>query len=165
MHRFMEAVGIYLVVVCILGRTLCSIYITGHKSDRIIDIGPYSICRNPLYVFSFIGAVGVGLMSGSLIIGTSFGIVVWIIQRIVIFREEAFLLKNHGDSYRDYLLRVPRFWPDFSLWNSGDNIVVRPRGVVRTFADASFFLLAIPLMEVLEFLKETCFLPMLFKLP
>jgi protein-S-isoprenylcysteine O-methyltransferase Ste14 len=165
LHRSMEAVGIYLVAVCILGRTLCSMYITGHKSDRLIDIGPYSICRNPLYVFSLIGAIGVGLMSGSIVISLLFGFVVWLVQRIVVSKEEAFLLDKHGDSYRDYMARVPRFWPDFSLWNSGDNIVVRTRGVLRTFADASLFLLAIPVMEVLEFFKESGSLPVLFELP
>ena len=140
-------------------------YITGHKSDRIIDVGPYSICRNPLYVFSFIGAIGVGLMSGSLVISASFGLVVWLIQRIVVSKEEAFLLKTHREAYREYMLRVPRFWPNFSLWNSGDNIVVRTRGVLRTFADASLFLLAIPVMEVLEFLKESGSLPVFVELP
>lgn len=164
-HRYMEAVGIYFVVVCILGRTFCSMYITGHKSDRIIEIGPYSICRNPLYVFSFIGAIGVGLVSGSIVISLLFGFVVWIIHRVVVSKEETFLLKNHGEVYRAYLLRVPRFWPDFSLWDSGDHIVVRPRGVLRTFADASLFLLAIPVMEVLEFLKESGSLPVYLELP
>jgi protein-S-isoprenylcysteine O-methyltransferase Ste14 len=164
-HRYMEAVGIYLVAVCILGRTLCSMYITGHKSDRLIDIGPYSICRNPLYVFSLIGAIGVGLMSGSIVISLLFGFVVWLVQRIVVSKEEAFLLNKHGESYREYMARVPRFWPDFSLWNSGDNIVVRTRGVLGTFADASLFLLAIPVMEVLEFLKESGSLPVLLELP
>lgn len=164
-HRYMEAVGIYLIAVCILGRTLCSMYITGHKSNRIIDVGPYSICRNPLYVFSFIGSIGVGLMSGSVVISILFGFVVWFIQRIVISKEEAFLLKNHGAAYDEYLRRVPRFWPDFSLWNSGDNIVVRTKGVLRTFADASLFLLAIPVMEVLEFFKESGSLPVLMTLP
>lgn len=164
-HRYMEAVGIYLVVLCILGRTLCSVYISGHKNTQIIDTGPYSVSRNPLYVFSFIGAVGVGAMFGSIVISVLFGAITWIVQRVVVAKEEAFLLSIHGSTYRDYIKRVPRFWPDFSIWKSDETIEVRTRGVLRSFVDASLFLFAIPIIEVLEYLKETGIMPVMFELP
>ena len=165
MHRSFEAVGTYLIALCIFGRVLCSIYISGQKGAEIIAIGPYSVCRNPLYVFSFLGAVGVGILSGSIIVSIAFGLVTWIVFRGVVVQEEVFLLSKHGLLYRDYLNRVPRFVPDFSLWDSGERIVVNSNGVIRTFTDASLFLLAIPLIELLEFLKETGRLPLLVALP
>lgn len=164
-HRYLEAVGIYLIVLCILGRTLCSAYISGYKNAKIIDMGPYSVCRNPLYVFSFIGAVGVGAMFGSLVISILFGAVTWIVQRVVVAREESYLLSMHGTTFRDYMNKVPRFWPNFSLWKSGETIEVRTHGVLRSFADASLFFLAIPAIEILEYLKESGMTPVLFELP
>lgn len=164
-HRYLEAIGIYLIAICIVGRVLCSVYISGHKSIEIIEVGPYSVCRNPLYVFSLLGAIGVGIMSGSVVVSVLFGAVTWTVLRIVVSREESFLLSKHGDLYKQYMNRVPRFWPNFALWTSGDSIVVRTRGVIRTFADASLFLLAVPLIEVLEYLKETGWMPVLIGLP
>src|SRR5882762_3924792 len=51
-----EWAGRLLIVVCILGRTWCSLYIGGRKTRRLVMAGPYSVSRNPLYVFSVIGA-------------------------------------------------------------------------------------------------------------
>lgn len=164
-HRLVEAGGLLLITLCIVGRTLCSIYISGHKSSVIVDSGPYSVCRNPLYVFSLLGAIGIGALSGSIIVSATFGAITWIVQRVVISKEEAFLLTKHGSVYRTYLQRVPRFWPKFSLWHSGETIVVRPRGVLQTFADASLFLLAIPIVEIIERLKELGWIPVILQLP
>ena len=63
-----EWVGIALILVCIAGRTWCTAYIGGRKKRELVTTGPYSIVRNPLYVFTLIGAVGVGLQFGSLIV-------------------------------------------------------------------------------------------------
>ena len=60
-HELIEWIGIVLIVICILGRTWSSLYIGGRKIDEFVQTGPYSIMRNPLYFFSCVGAVGVGM--------------------------------------------------------------------------------------------------------
>ena len=51
--------GAVLVGIASIGRLWCSIYIAGYKTKKLIAEGPYSMCRNPLYFFSFLGAIGV----------------------------------------------------------------------------------------------------------
>ncbi len=59
LHEYIEAFGISLIVAAIIGRMWCTLYIGGRKSAEIVQSGPYSVTRNPLYVFSSIGAVGI----------------------------------------------------------------------------------------------------------
>ena len=70
--ELLEMGGLALIAVCIIGRAWCSLYIGGRKTAEIVDRGPYSISRNPLYVFSFMGAFGMGALTGSLTIALLF---------------------------------------------------------------------------------------------
>ncbi len=164
-HETIEFTGFCLIVFCILGRTWCSFYIGGLKNKSLICNGPYSICRNPLYFFSIIGAVGVGAQVGSISLALAAGIITWLIFHILTFSEERFLLENFGASYRKYLRRVPRFFPKFSLWQDVDSLTIKPRNVWVTFVDACIFLISIPLAEGFEYLHNLGILPVFFRLP
>ena len=59
-HETIEVAGLALIVVGIAGRIWCTLYIGGRKASEIVASGPYSISRNPLYVFSSIAAGGAG---------------------------------------------------------------------------------------------------------
>lgn len=52
-HESVEAIGLAAIVLSIVGRAWCTLYIGGRKKAEIVDRGPYSISRNPLYVFTF----------------------------------------------------------------------------------------------------------------
>src|ERR1700759_4235786 len=41
-------------------RFWATLYIGGRKPDVVVDEGPYSVCRNPLYLGSLLIAVGAG---------------------------------------------------------------------------------------------------------
>jgi hypothetical protein len=60
---------------------------------------------------------------------------------------------------------VPRFFPHWSLWRDVEKIEVRPSMIVRTFVDASVFLLSIPISEGFEYLHDAGLLPVLAQLP
>ena len=47
-------------------RLWSTLHIGGHKRQRVVMDGPYSICRNPLYLFSLLATLGVGLGSCTL---------------------------------------------------------------------------------------------------
>ena len=53
--------GLVLVGIATVGRLWCSLYISGYKDRELITTGPYSLSRNPLYFFSFLGFAGIGL--------------------------------------------------------------------------------------------------------
>ncbi|TIP81472.1 MAG: isoprenylcysteine carboxylmethyltransferase family protein, partial [Mesorhizobium sp.] len=73
LHEVVEMIGFVLILVCIFGRLWSILYVGGRKNSELAVRGPYSITRNPLYLFSTIGAFGVGFMFGSLIVAAALG--------------------------------------------------------------------------------------------
>ncbi|MGE3145184.1 MAG: isoprenylcysteine carboxylmethyltransferase family protein [Pseudorhodoplanes sp.] len=164
-HEMIEWAGIVLIVVCILGRTWSSLYIAGRKIETLVLTGPYSVCRNPLYFFSIVGAAGVGAQTGSATMGLICGALAWFVFLIVVLQEERLLVGLHGDAYVHYLKTVPRFFPNPRLWHDEKTLTIYPPRVLMTFADAMVFLLAVPLAELFEKLREAGTIPTLLVLP
>ncbi|TAJ57475.1 isoprenylcysteine carboxylmethyltransferase family protein [Brevundimonas sp.] len=152
-HDGVEAFGLALIIIAIVGRGWCSLYIGGRKKAEIVDRGPYSVTRNPLYVFSFIGAFGIGAQTGSLVIGAAFAAATFLVFLRTVGREEAWLAANFGDHYDAYRQRTPRFWPNPRLWRDAEELTIRPAFFVRTLRDGLTFLAAIPVMEGIERLQ------------
>lgn len=164
-HELIEWIGIGLIVFCIIGRIWSSMYIGGRKTKELVQYGPYSISRNPLYLFTFLGAAGVGAQFGSLSLAFLTAFVAWTVFSIVVIKEEQALLAKFGKPYRNYLNRVPRFFPKLGLFRDLETVEVRPKIVRRTALDACFFLLSLPLAETFEHIQNDGYLPILFRLP
>jgi protein-S-isoprenylcysteine O-methyltransferase Ste14 len=164
-HERVEATGFLAMIVSIVGRAWCSLYIGGRKKAEIVDRGPYSITRNPLYVFSYLGAFGIGAQSGSVTIGLGFVLAAMAVFYLTVRREEAFLEREFGAVYVAYKARTPRFWPRFSLWRDEEQLTIRPTLFVTTIRDGLVFLLAIPVFELIDagqaahWLRVVAFLP------
>jgi protein-S-isoprenylcysteine O-methyltransferase Ste14 len=163
-HEAVERSGIFLIVVGILGRTWCSMYIGGHKLNRLVTEGPYSITRNPLYLFSAIAAFGLGAQIGSAVFALICAIATVAIFAMVIRHEERALAERFPAEYARYAARVPRLLPRFSGWQDAETVVVRPALVHRTFWDATLFLLAAPALKALESLREASLIDPFFRL-
>lgn len=153
-HDDVEALGLALIIIAIVGRGWCSLYIGGRKKAEIVDRGPYSITRNPLYVFSFIGAFGIGAQTGSLVIGAVFAIATFLVFLRTVGREEAWLAEHFGAPYAAYCARTPRFWPNPARWRDAEELTIRPAFFLRTLRDGLTFLAAIPVMEGIEHLQS-----------
>jgi protein-S-isoprenylcysteine O-methyltransferase Ste14 len=164
-YENIELVGIYFIFIGIVGRTWCTLYIGGRKKETIVQNGPYSIVRNPLYVFSLFGAAGIGAQSGSLAITAFVTLAVASIFYSLVKKEERFLHETFGAAYQRYALATPRFIPDFRLWRDVDELEVKPALVRKTFADAVLFMLAIPLADIIELAQQHGWLPVLLRLP
>lgn len=164
-HERVEAVGFVAMILSIVGRAWCSLYIGGRKKAEIVDRGPYSITRNPLYVFSYIGAFGIGAQSGSVTIGLGFVLAAMAVFYLTVKREEAFLEREFGAVYTAYKARTPRFWPRFSLWRDEEELTIRPSLFVTTIRDGLVFLLAIPIFELIDAGQAAHWLRILVHLP
>jgi protein-S-isoprenylcysteine O-methyltransferase Ste14 len=165
LHEALEAVGLAMIGVCIVGRAWCSLYIGGRKKAEIVAFGPYSVSRNPLYVFSFIGAFGMGAQTGSVTMACLFLLIAVVVFYATVRREEDWLEAAFGDSYRAYVARTPRFLPDFSKWRDQETLEVRPALFLTTLWDGLAFLLVIPLFEALEHAQNVGWVKAMFTLP
>jgi protein-S-isoprenylcysteine O-methyltransferase Ste14 len=164
-HETIELGGFFLIAFCILGRTWCSFYIGGLKNQSVVDLGPYSVTRNPLYVFSVIGAVGVGAQLGSIVVALLAGVITWAVFYILIFSEERSLRNQFGATYRNYVASVPRFIPNFSLWRDVAALSIKTKNIRTTFFDACIFLVSIPIAEGFDYLHDLGVIPVLFRVP
>ena len=164
-HEVSEWGGHIMVILCVLGRGYCSAFIGGRKNDKLICEGPFSIVRNPLYVFSFIGIAGVGLQSGKITIMALLMLGFILYYPKVVAREEAHLLNKLGGVYQEYLHRTPRWWPRWKNWIEPEYITTQPRLLRETLRDAAMFFIAWPVFELLDMLQAQGLIPVYVFLP
>lgn len=163
-HEHIEWVGQMLILTGIGGRLWSTLYIGGRKSSEVVQTGPYSITRNPLYFFSAVAAAGVGGQMGSITLAIIFAVMCWAAFSIVIRREEEFLTAKLGKPYTDYLARVPRFIPKPSIYRDEELVSFRPALLSRTLRDGLAFFLSVPAFELIEALQNNGAIPVLFHL-
>lgn len=160
-HDVVELIGAGLVIACILGRLWSTLYIGGRKNDELVTTGPFSTTRNPLYFFSNIGAVGVGLMFGSAVVALVLGLLTFQIFRVTAQKEAAFLSEKFGRAYETYARCTPIFWPDISRYRDSNEVSFSPLALRRTFFDGLYFLAIFPVIELVEHLQSTGVIPVL----
>jgi protein-S-isoprenylcysteine O-methyltransferase Ste14 len=161
LHETLESVGLALIAACILGRAWSILYIGGRKAHQLVEVGPYSVSRNPLYLFSFMGALGIGLQSGSLMIGLFCVLGAAAIFVPVVQKEEEVLARTFGETFEDYCQRVPRFGPRLSAWRDAEMVSVAPRLLYLTMRDGLVFVCALPVFELIETMQAMGYLPVL----
>lgn len=157
--EIMELFGVFLIIGAVLGRFWAILYIGAVKNKTIMQDGPYSVCRHPLYFFSTMGVVGFGVMLGSFVLTALLGGVAFVILSRTAAREEGFLRAEFGPSYDVYAARVPRIWPKLSLFQAEPTVTSSLIAMRTNFFDALVFLAFIPLAELMEGLKEMALWP------
>jgi protein-S-isoprenylcysteine O-methyltransferase Ste14 len=158
-EELLALVGWVFVGVGVFGRIWSGSYISGSKNSKLIVDGPYSICRNPLYVFSLIAGLGVMLVSETVILPLQFAALFWIYYSELITREEKVLSTLHGAEFQAYCARVPRFWPKFSLYSEPAEYVVSAARFRKSLTDAIWFVIAAAFIDFLEGMHELGYLP------
>ncbi|HQU41355.1 MAG: hypothetical protein B7Z73_00085 [Planctomycetia bacterium 21-64-5] len=110
-------------------RFWATLYIGGRKRQVIVSEGPYSICRNPLYLGTFLIALSTAIILQSMtflacvLVGAVF--YAW----ATVPAEERYLSRRFGEPYHRYCREVPRFIPRLANFGTPDTIVVNIRAL------------------------------------
>jgi protein-S-isoprenylcysteine O-methyltransferase Ste14 len=115
-----------------LSGALLRIWAAGHieKGRVLTQGGPYAFTRNPLYLGSFVMALGI------IVAGQGYWLLIPFVVFFVVFyypvmrEEEQELLQGYGDRFLDYSEKVPLFFPSFQKAGSNNSNFIWSR-VIR----------------------------------
>lgn len=160
-----EVIGTMAIFIAIAGRGWSLFYIGGRKNAELITSGPYSISRNPLYLFSLVGVAGIGAQTGSILSTAMLVLAAYLAFDMAMRGEEAYLASRYGRIFDDYKARVPRLWPDFSLWRECEDMPLRSSSAIGSLRDALVFLGAWIAIELVRLGQAAGLLPVVWTLP
>jgi protein-S-isoprenylcysteine O-methyltransferase Ste14 len=161
----LETAGLFLLTICSMGRLWALLYISGYKKLELITEGPYSMVRHPLYVFSLIGAIGIGLASENILVLAALVIFYLLYYPLTIFVEEKKLVDKFGQAYLDYIESTPRFLPKLSLYKSPPQVVVNTDIFLKNIAIGMWFIWIFIALDFIQALQQGGFIPVLLWVP
>ncbi|WP_459556799.1 methyltransferase family protein [Lacunimicrobium album] len=156
--------GICLASIGMLGRTWCNLFISGYKTKVLIKTGPYSMCRNPLYFFSAIGMLGIGLCSGTLTIPLLMLSFFACYYPQIIRCEEERLVAAHSSDFLAYQRKTSTFWPRVTQYQEPETFTMFPGVMRKNIMDAFWFLALAALVHTGADLHDAHILPMVFEI-
>jgi len=92
-------------------RFWATLYIGGRKGHTVVAEGPYSLCRHPLYVGTFLLALSAALFLDSPTFLVGVLVLAGFYTAFTIPAEERHLLAEFGEDYRSYCRRTSRLIP------------------------------------------------------
>jgi protein-S-isoprenylcysteine O-methyltransferase Ste14 len=146
-------------------RWWATLYIGGRKTKMLVSDGPYSLCRNPLYVGSFLMGVSCAIFLQSLTFAVGFGLAAIFYLTVTVPAEEQSLRLKIGSEFDRYCERVPRFWPRWSNYHTPDIVEVNVRGLIAEMWRTCRWLWIPVLGELVEHLRGESWWPHFFNLP
>ncbi|MCL5103946.1 MAG: isoprenylcysteine carboxylmethyltransferase family protein [Armatimonadetes bacterium] len=81
------------------------------KLSNLITSGPFALCRNPLYIGSFLSCLGYCFMCNRIEAWIAGVGLFWLFHGGAVSYEEKLLSKKFGEAYTQYCRSVPRFVP------------------------------------------------------
>ncbi|MCK4739279.1 MAG: isoprenylcysteine carboxylmethyltransferase family protein [Deltaproteobacteria bacterium] len=161
-------IGLVLIVAGVFGRIWAILYVLGRKNLKLVTSGPYSICRNPLYLCSVLISLGAAVMVKTALFFFVFFIPFLVSIILTISKEELTLKARFGEAYRDFCSRVPRLFPAIWKFTNARRVVeakvkVSPKVVTFAIVEAFAFLLIIPFIKIVEALHASEVIPVLWR--
>ena len=160
----LELTGYVFLAIAAFGRIWASAFISGKKNTSLVTDGPYSVVRNPLYLFSFFGFIGSGLVFESIVIAFMFGLVFFFTHWPTILKEESKLNDLFGDTFQSYKKKVPRFIPKPWLLKNPKNTTILMPIFSKALFQAAFIMVVYPTAQLVEQAHIHSYLPVFFKL-
>ena len=151
--RWMQLAGYICVAVAIVGRLWCGIYVFGRKTKQLCTAGPYSLCRHPLYVFSFVGGMGVAAQSGRWTVLLAFALIFWAWYGRVIRVEDRRLRERFGAEYARYRAAVPAILPRLRSYDAPASLTVPIREFTPLMWKGIWPMLAVAAADLLVILR------------
>lgn len=165
-----HAAALSCLAAAVLIRVWSAVHVGGRKQLELVESGPYALVRNPLYVGTLFGALGVGLAFGSVILGAALCGFTFLVFDRVVKLEEMRLRDEFGAPFDAYAARVPRWAPKSLAWGvstspAASRMEVDINVVVRTCAQALVFFSAVVAAMGLEAVRAAGWLAPLIRLP
>jgi protein-S-isoprenylcysteine O-methyltransferase Ste14 len=110
-----------------------NLYIGGRKGAELVENGPYSICRNPIYLGTLLLALSIGVLAQSVVFVLAVAVVAAAYLILAVSVEERDLRSRHGERFEAYRRRVPMLFPKFRLFHSPEIIPVHVGSLWREF--------------------------------
>lgn len=152
--------GLPLVALGELIRIWSSGYLT--KLSGLVTAGPFALCRNPLYVGSFLISLGYLVMCHNIVVFIVGIAVFWLLHAGAVAYEEGLLRERFEEDYLQYCREVPRYFPhprkmtgrgSFSFQRAIGNDEFRGAALMALFV-ACFGLMAFSSFSVLNWLTS-----------
>jgi len=157
-HEVAEWLGFLLLIVAALGRVWALAHIAGRKNRELCQSGPYELTRNPLYFFSFLGVIGFALAVQNILLGSVAAAGFLAYYAGVIRGEERRLRILHPEAFPAYCVSTPRFWPRLEVPATTSNAPIDMGAFTRGLGEVFWFLSAIILADMLEWVHLQHFL-------
>ena len=90
------------------------------STGDLVDTGPFSICRNPLYVGNFFLSTGFVVGAGAWTLVPLFIALFAFQYHFIVLWEESNLREKFGAPYDEYCRTVPRWFPKFRNYRPGE---------------------------------------------
>lgn len=158
--QVMYWLGFLLLMVCTLGRLWSLQYLSGFKTKTVVEAGPFSVVRNPLYLFSFLGALGACLVANHALLAGVLIVAYVVYYPFVVISEERGMERELGSAYLAYKKRVPRFLPRFVRFHNPEEYTIRARKFSQAYLDAIWFPVAFLLLSLMLQFQESGQLPL-----
>lgn len=147
-HAGWWGAGMALLLAGIAVRLWAASCLGGRKSSEVVCVGPYSLCRNPLYLGTLLIAVSQCFFYESLWILAGLAIPVALYALGVVPAEERKLRVRLRQGYRDYCRRVSRWWPRWSGYVPNDATNITRTRCFQHEMRRSLAWLALPLLAL-----------------
>jgi protein-S-isoprenylcysteine O-methyltransferase Ste14 len=157
--------GLALAAVATVGRLWCALYISGYKNGELVTEGPFSLTRNPLYLFNTVGIAGIGFATETVSLGLVLFLSAVLFYPGVIRGEEVRLRARFGEAFERYRRETPRLLPRWSGLREPATYTVNPRDFRRSMGDVLWFVWLAGSLEIVEAIHEYHILEPLWRLP
>lgn len=144
-------------------RLWATLYIGGHKCKDLVRNGPYSLCRNPLYIGSLLIGCSSLLFLKTPWFAVGLGVMAAFYGWATIPAEEKKLREVLGSEYLKYCQEVPSFIPDFSRFSAGGSSVELDLHALKSEAKRALWWIWLPMLGMnLTKLRSEDWWPSLF---